>query len=104
MVRDEAKEWIKKLNKRGYAGYHDWRLPTVEEAASLLESRKKNGDLYIDPVFSKNQMWILTGDKFELQDGSVTTWLVSFWQDAHVHRHYSNVLRDTYVRPVRSMK
>ena len=39
----DAKEWIKKRNKNGYAGYHDWRLPTVDEAVSLLESSKRNG-------------------------------------------------------------
>lgn len=41
MVWSEAKQWIKDLNNKGFAGYSDWRLPTVEEAISLLESNKK---------------------------------------------------------------
>ena len=49
---NEAEDWVKNLNRQGYAGYRDWRLPTVEEAASLLESSKKNGTLYIGPRFS----------------------------------------------------
>jgi len=68
---EKAKEWIKKLNKGGYAGYQDWRLPTVDEAASLLIPSEKNGDLYIDPVFSKKAgEYIWTGDMFEYEDGS----------------------------------
>ncbi|KHE93720.1 MAG: hypothetical protein SCABRO_00521 [Candidatus Scalindua brodae] len=37
---EKANRWIKRLNTKGYAGHHDWRLPTVEEAASLLEPEK----------------------------------------------------------------
>jgi hypothetical protein len=105
MEWDEAKEWIKKRNKNGYAGYHDWRLPTVDEAVSLLESSEKNGYLYIDPVFSKKQDWIWTGDKYEDEDGSEVAWYVLFgngtvcgvdWGDFCNH--------DICVRPVRSVR
>ncbi|MFV1977566.1 MAG: DUF1566 domain-containing protein, partial [Candidatus Scalindua sp.] len=54
---ENAKKWVMELNARGYSGYSDWRLPTVEEAASLLEPGESNG-LYIDPVFSNYQEWI----------------------------------------------
>ena len=94
---DEAKEWVRNLNSRGYAGYHDWRLPTVEEAASLLESSKSNG-LYIDPVFSKKQEWIWTGDS---KDGSEAAWDVSFYLGIV---RWDDVYYSFYVRPVRSMK
>lgn len=61
-----AKQWIEKLNNKGYAGHNDWRLPTVEEAASLLESNIKNDGLKIDTVFSHKQEWIWTGDECEI--------------------------------------
>ncbi|MCK5420241.1 MAG: DUF1566 domain-containing protein, partial [Desulfobacterales bacterium] len=36
----DAKEYIKQLNRQRFAGHSDWRMPTVEELASLLERRK----------------------------------------------------------------
>ena len=97
-------KWIRKLNKSAYAGYQDWRLPTVDEAASLLVSSKKNGDLYIDPVFSKKQRWIWTGDKSETEDGSEVAWGVMF-DDGNVHRsnHMISFGKGYCVRPVRSV-
>lgn len=91
---DKAKQWVRDLNSRGYAGYHDWRLPTLDEAASLLESGKSNG-LYIDSVFSNKQEWNWTGDEC----GSEDAWSVSFGLGGM----YRNgvVDDDNGVRPVR---
>ena len=102
MFWDEANEWVEDLNSEGYAGYNDWRLPTVDEAVSLLESSTINGDLYIDPVFSKNQRWIWTGDMFEDEDedGSEAAWSVDFGYGG-VYGILVNSYR--YVRPVRSV-
>ncbi len=99
---NEAKEWVRSLNSRGYAGYHDWRLPTLEEVASLLESNKRNGR-YIDPVFSKKQKRIWTGDiKDAISREKVNAaWCVRF-SDGSVRWDYINYWY--YVRPVRSME
>jgi hypothetical protein len=35
---DEAKAYIKDLNASKFGGFHDWRLPTLEEAMSLMTS------------------------------------------------------------------
>ena len=62
----KVKKWIEKLNKSGYAGYYDWRIPTLEEAVSLLESSERNAS-HIDPVFSNttDRMYnIWTGDRY----------------------------------------
>lgn len=58
----EADNYIDRLNRKSYAGFSDWRLPTVEEFASLLEPRKK-GVRYIDPVFNLRQLWCWSADK-----------------------------------------
>lgn len=59
----DAEKHIQQLNREKFAGNNDWRLPTLEEAMSLMEPAKKNGDLYIDPVFDKTQRRIWTTDK-----------------------------------------
>jgi hypothetical protein len=77
MTFEKAENWIKSLNRNKFGGYGDWRLPSLEEAASLL--RKKNAEgFYIDPVFpgglNMNSIW--TGDQQRYQ----TYWTVRFNQ------------------------
>ncbi|MCP4152688.1 MAG: DUF1566 domain-containing protein [bacterium] len=94
MTYEKAGEWLKQLNSKGYAGYSSWRLPTLEEAASILD--KKAVKLYhIDPLFSRIQLSMMTGDFFN----EYRIWSVSF--------NYGSIFKiginDTdYVRPVRS--
>jgi hypothetical protein len=90
-----TKKWIQNLNQKGFAGYTNWRLPTLEEAMSLMEPEEKNGDLFIDPAFAKKQRWIWTADQVK---GNSWAWLVSFCDG----RFLSLPLDDCYVRAVRS--
>ncbi|MFQ5627930.1 MAG: DUF1566 domain-containing protein, partial [bacterium] len=51
MVYRLAMQWIHHLNESGFAGHNDWRLPTLEEAMTLVEQLPNSAGLYIDPVF-----------------------------------------------------
>ena len=96
----KVQEWINEFNSRKHVRYTDWRLPTAEEAASLLEPSKKNGNLYIDPIFSNRQKRIWTGDKFD----SPRVWVVLFNRGS-VHWGFVSGLNSShYVRPVRSVE
>jgi hypothetical protein len=69
--------WVAMMNKYKYGGYSDWRLPTAEEAASLLRRGKNQHGLFIDGIFSEVQFKIWTCDSFKSQ-GQPIRWAAHF--------------------------
>ena len=94
----DAEHSIKKLNNEKFAGYSGWRLPTLEEAMSLMEQKEKNDDLYIDPVFDKHQRRIWTCDP--VKDREARAWVVLFFSGGC--RYDYPIGYGIYVRAVRS--
>ena len=92
---NEAKTYIDQLNQKAYAGYSDWRLPTVEELASLLEFDKKNGNNFIDPAFDATQNFCWSSDTVVTSNAA---WAVGF-NSGHIY--YDALDRTNYVRAVR---
>lgn len=97
MTLDQTEKYINTLNSEKFAGFNDWRLPTLEEAMSLIEPEKKNKDLYIDPMFDETQRWIWTSDEVK---GERRRWVVGFYGGGcyGVSFYYDG----DYVRAVRS--
>lgn len=67
---------IVRLNEQGFAGHHDWRLPTMAEALSLLERDKGPRDQYLHPCFSDEQPFVFV-DGVRKPGGQ---WFVDFKQ------------------------
>ncbi len=97
MDYDKIKEYIDQLNLTRFAGYDNWRLPTLEEAMSLMEPTENNDRLYIASVFDKNQVWIWTSDDL---NNTSSGWVVDFSSGGYYY-YYDVDFSSSYVRAVR---
>lgn len=59
----KMRKQVARLNKEQYAGFSDWRLPTMEEALSLMKPEKNNQDLHLDPAFSGDIPFIFVAEE-----------------------------------------
>jgi hypothetical protein len=97
IIWKEVPDYIYQLNQEKFAGYSDWRFPTLEELASLVESKKINQkQLNIAPAFSLNQRCCWSSD-FRNRDEA---WGICF-EDGFVL--YNGKALDDSVRAVRSL-
>lgn len=58
MSHRSMRKEIARINGQGFAGYTDWRLPTMAEALSLLEQEKNKHGQYLHPCFSGDQPFV----------------------------------------------
>lgn len=74
MTFDKAEQYIREMNTSRFAGFSDWRLPTAEEAMSLME-QEAHDDFHIDPAFERGINFIWTSDRAD--EGYA--WVVYFY-------------------------
>jgi len=92
----DAREYVEQLNRHDFAGYSDWRLPTLEELTSTMECSWKNRDLFIESVFDRQQKSCWSSDT----NGPARAWKANF--------HFGYVIDNSIeyknsVRAVRSL-
>jgi hypothetical protein len=74
MTFEDAEQYVHRINGDKFAGFNDWRLPTVEEAISLLEPQAYDR-FHIDPEFEREINFIWTSDR--AADGRI--WMLYFY-------------------------
>lgn len=58
-----VQQYVAELNRQNFAGFNDWRLPTMEEAFSLLEPQENEKGVHLHPCFSKEQPFVFLSDQ-----------------------------------------
>ncbi len=100
MAHEDALKYIEQLNQERFAGFDDWRLPTVPELLSLEEPGEQSNDLYLDPIFDSKQEVCWSADTLPSKEGSRgAAWVVSFNTGSVLNRYLGSPY---YVRAVRS--
>jgi hypothetical protein len=58
-----VRKHVEELNRQEFGGHKDWRLPTLDEAMSLMAAATNIEGLHLHPCFSRNQPFIFTADQ-----------------------------------------
>ena len=104
----EAKEWdwqtapnyVRGINAEKFAGFNDWRLPTIEELSSLLEPRKNSKGLFISDAFDERLDFWSSDDM--ISTGTPEAWGAHFGYGGILHGGAKT--NRFFVRAVRSLR
>ncbi len=60
---EDALEYVEELNDARFAGFADWRLPTVDELLTILAPAGEWGDYCVQPLFDTAQRRLWSADR-----------------------------------------
>lgn len=93
LTYNNAQAYIRQLNQEQFAKFTNWRMPTIDELLSLVETNKQANGLYIASIFDVRQKWCWSADT--TADVVKTAWMVYFNRgEVSVHGSgYTNFVR-----------
>ncbi len=83
----QLEEYVDEMNQKQFAGFSDWRLPTLEEVMSLMECERKKGGFYIDSFFDHKILWTWTAD---MSSTPSHCWIADFFNGRCGELHVAN--------------
>ena len=97
MIFEETNQYVAGLNERKYAGFENWRVPTLEEAMSLMTAEERGGH-HLDAAFESSVVIMWTADRHSREGGG---WIIYFYNGICAGE---SVNYNGDVRAVRSME
>lgn len=100
---DEARAWVKYVNKCGWCSYKNWRLPKIDELETLIMSKQKDGlcidqDIFNDINSKHYDVWSSSVHSYSNYSGKRLSTLCF----AIGGQSYEHIEKTSYVRLVRS--
>lgn len=90
------KKKIEEINSKGFAGHNDWRLPSLVEAMTLMDSSPNFKGVHLHPCFSRAQPFIFV----EAQRKPGGYWFVdykqgcAFWSSGTIPGGFGRLVRN----------